>query len=127
MIVAAGLALPAVAGFAVTAEEAPLDVTAVTREATPEVPEVLPEVPEVPITTLPETVEPQSPVVTLPAEVSRSVSERAGKGGFSAYLTAAAERQLRIDALDEALARMADEHGPVDESEVLAIIQRWMG
>jgi hypothetical protein len=65
--------------------------------------------------------------VTMPTAVSQAVSERAGKGGFSAYLTAAAERQLRIDALDEALARMAQEHGPVDESEVAAILQRWMG
>lgn len=52
---------------------------------------------------------------------------RVGARGFSAYVAQAVARQLERDALDDALARMEAEHGPVDENEVLEIMGRLAG
>ena len=60
--------------------------------------------------------------VSLPAEMSEGVRSRVGTRGFSAYVAQAVARQLERDALDDVLARMESEHGPVDEDEVLAIM-----
>lgn len=62
--------------------------------------------------------------ITMPVETSAEVRARVGSRGFSAYVAEAVARQLERDALDDALARMADEHGPVDEDEVAAILAR---
>jgi hypothetical protein len=62
--------------------------------------------------------------VTIPATTSEGVRARVGKRGFSAYVTQAVARQLERDALDDVLARMQAEHGPVDEDAVAAIMQR---
>lgn len=62
--------------------------------------------------------------VTLPAETSAGVRSRVGARGFSAYVAGAVARQLERDALDDILAQMDDEHGPVDEAEVAAIMER---
>ena len=64
--------------------------------------------------------------VTMPAATSEGVRARVGSRGFSAYVAGAVARQLERDALDDVLARMADEHGPVDEDEVASIMTRLM-
>jgi len=63
--------------------------------------------------------------ITLPPEVAKEVDERVGKGGFSAYAAQAIARQLRLDALDETIAAMEAEHGPVDPHDVEALFARY--
>lgn len=65
--------------------------------------------------------------VSLPADTSEGVRARVGARGFSAYVAQAVARQLERDALDDVLARMEAEHGPVDENEVLEIMGRLAG
>ena len=60
--------------------------------------------------------------ISMPAEISDEIRARVGARGFSSYVAKAAARQLERDALDEILARMEDEHGPVDEARVAAIM-----
>ncbi|MCL2464450.1 MAG: CopG family transcriptional regulator [Micrococcales bacterium] len=62
--------------------------------------------------------------VTIPAPTSQGVRSRVGMRGFSAYVAAAVARQLERDALDDVLADMERQHGPVDEDEVSAIMRR---
>lgn len=62
--------------------------------------------------------------ISMPAAVSADVRARVGWRGFSFYVTAAVERQLQRDALDELLARMEAEHGAIDESQVERIMGR---
>lgn len=62
--------------------------------------------------------------VTIPAITSEGVRARVGKRGFSAYVAEAVARRLERDALDDVLARMQAEHGPVDEDAVAVIMQR---
>ena len=65
--------------------------------------------------------------VSLPAETAEKVRARAGARGFSAYVAQAVARQLERDTLDDVLARMEAEHGPVDEDEVRDIMGRLAG
>ncbi len=65
--------------------------------------------------------------VTMPAAISEGVRARVGSRGFSAYVAGAVARQLKRDALDDVLARMEAEHGPVDEDEVEAIMRQLAG
>lgn len=62
--------------------------------------------------------------VTMPAATCEGVRARVGARGFSAYVAAAVARQLQRDALNDLLAQMKTEHGPVDETEVAAIMDR---
>ncbi|GAA4399443.1 hypothetical protein [Tsukamurella soli] len=62
--------------------------------------------------------------ISMPAETSEEIRSRVGARGFSAYIARAAARQLERDALDDILADMESAHGPVDEAEVAAIMQR---
>lgn len=62
--------------------------------------------------------------VSMPSTISDGVRARVGSRGFSAYVAGAVARQLERDAIDDALARMDAEHGPVDEDEVAAIRSR---
>jgi hypothetical protein len=62
--------------------------------------------------------------VLLPPEIARGVDERVGKDGFSAYAAQAIARQLRRDALDEAIERMEARHGPIDTARVEELMQR---
>ena len=43
---------------------------------------------------------------------------------FMTYLACAVARRLERDALDDMIARMEAEHGPVDEDAVAAIVVR---
>lgn len=65
--------------------------------------------------------------ITMPTSTSSGVRSRVGRRGFSAYVSSAVARQLERDALDDLLAQMETEHGPVDEAEVAAIIDRITG
>lgn len=62
--------------------------------------------------------------VTIPADTSEGVRSRVGARGFSAYVAGAVARQLERDALDDVLAQMEVDHGPVDEAEVALIMER---
>lgn len=62
--------------------------------------------------------------ITIPRTTVAGVNARVGARGFSAYVSGAVARQLERDALAEALARMEAAHGPVDEAEVAAILER---
>lgn len=62
--------------------------------------------------------------VTMPSDTSEGVRARVGSRGFSAYVASAVARQLERDALNDILAQMETEHGPVDEAEVAAIVDR---
>jgi hypothetical protein len=65
--------------------------------------------------------------VSMPAETLAAVRARVGPRGFSAYVARAVDRQLRRDALDEAISRMEAAHGEADEAEVAAIMARLAG
>ena len=62
--------------------------------------------------------------VTIPTAVSEGVRARVGARGFSSYVASAVSRQLERDALDDILAAMNSEHGPVDEQAVAALMDR---
>ena len=62
--------------------------------------------------------------ISMPTVTSDAVRARVGSRGFSGYVTTAVARQLERDALDDVLSRMEAEHGPVDETEVAAIMAR---
>lgn len=64
--------------------------------------------------------------ITMPAETSQGVRSRVGARGFSGYVATAVARQLERDALDELIAQMEAEHGPVDEDQIAGIMQRLM-
>lgn len=51
--------------------------------------------------------------VTLPADLLDEIRGKVGRGNLSRFLTEAAEEKQRHEALDEWLARMDAEHGPV--------------
>jgi hypothetical protein len=62
--------------------------------------------------------------ITLPLATSAGVRERVGSRGFSAYIANATARQLQMDLLDDLIAEMEAEHGPVDQDDVDAISRR---
>lgn len=63
--------------------------------------------------------------VTLPKGIVQGVEERVKRGEFSSYLADALEIKLRRDALDDILAEMEAENGPVDEAEVNRLLE-WL-
>jgi len=71
------------------------------------------------------TVELEKKSVTLPKQDVLNAQERAGKGGFSAYLAEALALKLRRDAMVETLARMEAKNGPTDQAEV-ARLAEWL-
>ena len=62
--------------------------------------------------------------VTLPVETSEGVRARVGSRMFSAYVAAAVARQLERDTLSDLLADMEADHGPVDEVQLAALMER---
>lgn len=60
----------------------------------------------------------------MPAVTTEAVVARVGTEGFSAYVAEAVSRQLQRDALGDILAQMDTQHGPADEAEVAAIMER---
>ncbi|MEV0006744.1 hypothetical protein AB0M10_30845 [Streptomyces sp. NPDC051840] len=53
--------------------------------------------------------------VSMPASRIAAVKARVGSRGFSAYISAAVERQLQRDLLDELLQAGEDETGPAPQ------------
>ncbi|GAA0377480.1 hypothetical protein Acor_43330 [Acrocarpospora corrugata] len=58
--------------------------------------------------------------VTIPETLAEVVQARVGKGGFSAYVTAALQRQIERDNLRELIEAAESQHGPVDQADVAA-------
>jgi hypothetical protein len=51
--------------------------------------------------------------VSMPEELTTAIRERTGPGGFSRFVTEAAERQLKSELLRELLGELDAEFGPV--------------
>jgi hypothetical protein len=62
--------------------------------------------------------------VSLRAETLEAIRSRAGKQGVSSYIEEAVQRQLQREAVDEYIAEYEAEHGPVDQAEVAARIEK---
>jgi hypothetical protein len=62
--------------------------------------------------------------VSLRAETLEAIRSRAGKQGVSSYIEEAVQRQLQREAVDEFIAEYEAEHGPVDQAEVAARMER---
>ena len=58
--------------------------------------------------------------VTLPEELAEAIRAEVGKGGFSAYVAHAIQRQRELDRLGELVAWLEEEYGPVTEEELAA-------
>ncbi|MGW1817942.1 hypothetical protein ACWCQM_30780 [Streptomyces sp. NPDC002125] len=54
--------------------------------------------------------------VSMPASRIAAVKARVGARGFSAYISAAVERQIQRDLLDELLQASDDETGPIPQA-----------
>src|SRR5215472_15832623 len=53
--------------------------------------------------------------VSMPEELAGAVRARTGSGGFSRYVTEAVEERVRLQSLDELLAELDAEYGPVPD------------
>jgi Arc/MetJ-type ribon-helix-helix transcriptional regulator len=53
--------------------------------------------------------------VSMPEELAEAVRARTGSGGFSRYVTDAVEERVRLESLDELLAELDAEYGPVPD------------
>jgi hypothetical protein len=53
--------------------------------------------------------------VSMPEELAEAVRARTGSGGFSRYVTEAVEERIRLQSLDELLAELDAEYGPVPD------------
>lgn len=53
--------------------------------------------------------------VSMPEELAEAVRARTGSGGFSRYVTDAVEERVRLESLDELLAELDAEFGPVPD------------
>ncbi len=53
--------------------------------------------------------------VSMPEELAEAVRARTGTGGFSRYVTDAVEERVRLELLDELLAELDAEFGPVPD------------
>jgi hypothetical protein len=61
--------------------------------------------------------------VSMPEDLATAIRERTGPGGFSRYVTEAAEQRLRRDGLGDLLDELDAEFGPVS-TEMLEWAQR---
>ena len=53
--------------------------------------------------------------VSMPEELAEAVRARTGSGGFSRYVTAAVDREIRHDLLGDLAAELEAEFGPIPE------------
>jgi hypothetical protein len=63
--------------------------------------------------------------VSMPEELAEAVRTRTGAGGFSRYVTAAVQEQIRQDLLDDLAAEFDAEYGPIDEELVERAMREW--
>ncbi len=66
--------------------------------------------------------------VSLPDSLTRSIRQLVGPGRFSAYVTAAVERQLELDRLAELVAGIEERRGgPIPEELMAEAEAAWHG
>lgn len=53
--------------------------------------------------------------VSMPEELAEAVRARTGSGGFSRYVADAVEERVRLESLDELLAELDAEYGPIPD------------
>jgi Arc/MetJ-type ribon-helix-helix transcriptional regulator len=63
--------------------------------------------------------------VSMPVELIETVRARTGKGGFSRYVSEAVRHQIKLDLLDDLLAELEAEHGPVPEQLLEQARREW--
>lgn len=63
--------------------------------------------------------------VSMPEELSAAIRERTGPGGFSRFVSDAAERQLRNELLDEYLDELDELYGPVPRELMEQARREW--
>lgn len=63
--------------------------------------------------------------VSMPAELAEAVRARTGAGGFSRYVTAAVQEQVRLDLLDDLSAELEAEFGPIPDEIRQKTRQTW--
>jgi hypothetical protein len=63
--------------------------------------------------------------VSMPEELTATVRERTGPGGFSRYVTEAVEERLRLERLDELSAYLEAKYGPVPEELIQEAMREW--
>ncbi len=63
--------------------------------------------------------------VSMPSELVEAIRAETGAGGFSRYVTDAAQRRLRRDGLRKLLDELETEYGPVDEEGVREAMAEW--
>jgi hypothetical protein len=63
--------------------------------------------------------------VSMPEELTAAIRERTGPGGFSRFVSEAAERRLRNESLGELLAEMDEIYGPVPQELLDWAERKW--
>jgi Arc/MetJ-type ribon-helix-helix transcriptional regulator len=64
--------------------------------------------------------------VSMPESLAAEIRKRVGPGGFSRYVTEAANHKLKQDQLAELLAEMETAKGSVSEDELAAVETVWL-
>lgn len=59
--------------------------------------------------------------ITMPREIAEAAKARGGPSGLSAYVAAAAAREIERDNLNELITVAETEHGPIADEEVQAL------
>lgn len=65
--------------------------------------------------------------VSMPEDLTETVRERVGAGGFSRYVTEATEERLRLEMLDEYLDELDEKYGPVPQELLDWAERQWPG
>ena len=63
--------------------------------------------------------------VSMPEELTAAIRERTGPGGFSRFVSEAAEKRLRNELLDEYLAELDEIYGPVPQELLDWAARQW--
>jgi hypothetical protein len=63
--------------------------------------------------------------VSMPEELTAAIRERTGPGGFSRFVTEAAEQRLRTESLGDLLAEMDEIYGPVPQELLDWAERKW--
>ena len=63
--------------------------------------------------------------VSMPEDLATAVQQRVGRGEFSWYVTEAVSRQLELDLLQELLAMLDEEYGPIPDEALTEARDAW--